>query len=47
MQQPRCEARHPIGKLDNTALSPHLGYVTAENKVRYYSGTIEVIRLDG
>ena len=40
---------HPIRKLDNVVLSPHLGYVTAENYVRYYGGMVEDIRswLDG
>jgi D-3-phosphoglycerate dehydrogenase len=40
---------HPIRKLDNVVLSPHLGYVTAENYHRYYGGMVEDIRswLDG
>jgi D-3-phosphoglycerate dehydrogenase len=40
---------HPIRKLDNVVVSPHLGYVTAENYHRYYGGMVEDIRswLDG
>jgi D-3-phosphoglycerate dehydrogenase len=40
---------HPIRKLDNVVLSPHLGYVTAENYHRYYGGMVEDIKswLDG
>jgi phosphoglycerate dehydrogenase-like enzyme len=40
---------HPIRKLDNVVLSPHLGYVTAENYRRYYGGMVEDIKswLDG
>jgi D-3-phosphoglycerate dehydrogenase len=39
----------PIRKLDNVVITPHLGYVTAENYHRYYGGMVEDIRswLDG
>jgi D-3-phosphoglycerate dehydrogenase len=40
---------HPLRKLDNVVLTPHLGYVTAENYRRYYGGMVEDIKswLDG
>ena len=40
---------HPLRKLDNVVLSPHLGYVTAENFRTCYTGVAENIRafLDG
>jgi phosphoglycerate dehydrogenase-like enzyme len=40
---------HPLRKLDNVVLSPHLGYVTQENFRTSYTGVIEDIRafLDG
>jgi D-3-phosphoglycerate dehydrogenase len=40
---------HPLRKLDNVALSPHLGYVTQENFRSSYGGVVEDIRafLDG
>jgi D-3-phosphoglycerate dehydrogenase len=40
---------HPLRKLDNVVLSPHLGYVTAENFRGSYGGVVEDIRafLDG
>jgi phosphoglycerate dehydrogenase-like enzyme len=40
---------HPFRKLDNVVLTPHLGYVSAENYRRYYGGMVENIRswLDG
>jgi D-3-phosphoglycerate dehydrogenase len=40
---------HPLRKLDNVVLSPHLGYVTQENFRRCFSGVVEDIRafLDG
>jgi D-3-phosphoglycerate dehydrogenase len=34
---------HPLRKLDNVVLTPHLGYVTAENYRRYYKEMIEDI----
>jgi phosphoglycerate dehydrogenase-like enzyme len=39
----------PIRKLNNVVITPHLGYVTAENYARYYGGMVEDIRswLDG
>jgi D-3-phosphoglycerate dehydrogenase len=36
-------ADHPLRKLDNVVLTPHLGYVTAENYRRYYKEMIEDI----
>jgi phosphoglycerate dehydrogenase-like enzyme len=40
---------HPLRALDNVVLSPHLGYVTAENFRTCYTGVVEDIRayLDG
>ena len=40
---------HPLRKLDNVVLSPHLGYVTLENFRGSYGGVVEDIRafLDG
>jgi phosphoglycerate dehydrogenase-like enzyme len=40
---------HPFRKLDNIVITPHLGYVTAENYKRFYEQTVEDIRawLDG
>jgi D-3-phosphoglycerate dehydrogenase len=40
---------HPLRKLDNVVLAPHLGYVTAENFRTCYTGVVEDIRafLDG
>jgi D-3-phosphoglycerate dehydrogenase len=40
---------HPLRQLDNVVLSPHLGYVTAENFRTCYAGVVENIRayLDG
>ncbi len=35
---------HPLRKLDNVVLTPHLGYVTAENYRKAYSEAIEDIR---
>ncbi len=42
-------ADHPLRALDNVVLSPHLGYVTAENFRTCYAGVVEDIRayLDG
>jgi D-3-phosphoglycerate dehydrogenase len=39
----------PLRSMDNALLTPHLGYVTAENYRRYYGGMVEDIRswLDG
>lgn len=36
-------ADHPIRKLDNVVLTPHLGYVTQENYSRYYGDMVEDI----
>jgi len=40
---------HPFRKLDNILITPHLGYVTAENYKRFYEQMVEDIRawLDG
>jgi phosphoglycerate dehydrogenase-like enzyme len=40
---------HPLRRLDNTVLSPHLGYVTAETYRVFYGGTVAAVRawLDG
>ncbi|HZL39005.1 MAG TPA: D-2-hydroxyacid dehydrogenase family protein [Pseudolabrys sp.] len=42
-------ADHPFRKLDNIVITPHLGYVTAENYHRFYGQMVENIRawLDG
>lgn len=34
---------HPLRRLDNVVLTPHLGYVTAENYRRYYQDMVEDI----
>jgi phosphoglycerate dehydrogenase-like enzyme len=34
---------HPLRKLDNVVLTPHLGYVTVENYRRYYAEMVEDI----
>lgn len=40
---------HPLRKLDNTVITPHLGYVTDEGYRAYFGGVVEDIRafLDG
>lgn len=40
---------HPFRKLDNIVITPHLGYVTADNYKRFYVETVEDVRawLDG
>jgi phosphoglycerate dehydrogenase-like enzyme len=40
---------HPFRQLDNIVITPHLGYVTAENYKRFYGHMVEDIRawLDG
>ena len=40
---------HPLRKLDNIVLTPHLGYCSAQNYVQYFTGIVEDIRgfLDG
>jgi D-3-phosphoglycerate dehydrogenase len=42
-------ADHPLRALDNVVLTPHLGYVTAQNYRRYYGDMVEDIAawLDG
>jgi len=37
-------ADHPLRKLDNVVLTPHLGYVTVENYRRCYGDAVEDIR---
>jgi phosphoglycerate dehydrogenase-like enzyme len=40
---------HPLRKLDNVVLTPHLGYVAAQNYRTFFVGIVEDIRgfLDG
>jgi phosphoglycerate dehydrogenase-like enzyme len=40
---------HPLRKLDNVVLTPHLGYVTAQNYRAFFGGMVDDIRafLDG
>lgn len=40
---------HPLRKMDNVALTPHLGYVSEQNYRAYFAGVVEDIRgfLDG
>jgi len=40
---------HPLRKLDNVVITPHLGYVSAQNYRAYFSGMVDDIRafLDG
>ncbi|HTV30615.1 MAG TPA: D-2-hydroxyacid dehydrogenase family protein [Xanthobacteraceae bacterium] len=40
---------HPLRKMDNVALTPHLGYVSEQNYKYYFAGVVEDIRgfLDG
>ena len=40
---------HPMRKLDNTVLTPHLGYVSTDNYRVYFKDIVEDIRafLDG
>jgi phosphoglycerate dehydrogenase-like enzyme len=40
---------HPLRKLDNAVLTPHLGYVAEQNYRHYFAGVVEDIRafLDG
>jgi phosphoglycerate dehydrogenase-like enzyme len=42
-------ATHPLRKLDNVVLTPHLGYVTEQNYRAYFAGMVDDIRafLDG
>jgi phosphoglycerate dehydrogenase-like enzyme len=35
---------HPLRKLDNVVLTPHLGYVTIENYRKCYSDAVDDIR---
>ena len=40
---------HPLRKMDNVVLTPHLGYVATQNYQAYFKGVVEDIRafLDG
>ena len=40
---------HPLRKMDNVVLTPHLGYVSEQNYRHYFAGVVEDIRgfLDG
>ncbi len=40
---------HPLRKMDNVVITPHLGYVTTQNYQHYFNGVVEDIRgfLDG
>jgi phosphoglycerate dehydrogenase-like enzyme len=40
---------HPLRKMDNVVLTPHLGYVSEQNYKNYFAGVAEDIRgfLDG
>jgi D-3-phosphoglycerate dehydrogenase len=40
---------HPLRKMDNVVLTPHLGYVSLQNYRAYFAGVVEDIRafLDG
>ena len=40
---------HPLRKMDNVVLTPHLGYVSLKNYQSYFTGVVEDIRayLDG
>ena len=40
---------HPLRKMDNVVLTPHLGYVSEQNYRAYFAGVVEDIRgfLDG
>ncbi len=40
---------HPLRKLDNVVLTPHLGYVAIQNYRAYFAGVVDDIRafLDG
>ncbi len=40
---------HPLRKMDNVVITPHLGYVSAQNYRHYFAGVVEDIRgfLDG
>jgi phosphoglycerate dehydrogenase-like enzyme len=40
---------HPLRKMDNVVLTPHLGYVATQNYRAYFGGVVDDIRafLDG
>jgi phosphoglycerate dehydrogenase-like enzyme len=35
---------HPLRKLDNAVLTPHLGYVATQNYRAYFAGVVDDIR---
>jgi phosphoglycerate dehydrogenase-like enzyme len=37
-------ANHPLRRLENAVLTPHLGYVTAENYRVFYGDAVENVR---
>ena len=40
---------HPLRKMDNVVITPHLGYVALKNYQNYFAGVVEDIRgfIDG
>ena len=40
---------HPLRRLENVVITPHLGYVSVQNYRAYFAGVVEDIRawLDG
>jgi D-3-phosphoglycerate dehydrogenase len=40
---------HPLRKMDNVVITPHLGYVSEQNYRGYFTGVVDDIRgfLDG
>ena len=40
---------HPLRKMDNVVITPHLGYVSLKNYQNYFAGVVEDIRgfIDG
>jgi phosphoglycerate dehydrogenase-like enzyme len=42
-------ADHPLRKMDNVVLTPHLGYVATQNYRAYFAGVVDDIRtfIDG
>ena len=45
----RVPKDHPLRKMDNVVLTPHLGYVATQNYRAYFAGVVDDIRafLDG
>ncbi len=35
---------HPLRKMDNVVLTPHLGYVATQNYRAYFAGVVDDIR---